>query len=89
MAVSIVVAILVNVGMWFERYNIILSSLVEDFVPGSWGHYQPSFIEIGITIGSFGWFFFWFLIFCRYFPIISMSELKLIMPKPLRSSARS
>jgi Ni/Fe-hydrogenase subunit HybB-like protein len=82
-AVSMVIAVLVNVGMWFERYNIILSSLVEDFLPGSWGHYQPSLVEIGITIGSFGWFFFWFLIFCRFFPIVSMSELKLIMPKPL------
>ena len=50
-AVSMVIAVLVNVGMWFERYNIIVSSLVEDFVPGSWGHYEPSLTEIGITIG--------------------------------------
>ena len=82
-AVSMLVAILINVGMWFERYNIIVSSLVEDFIPGSWGHYEPSLIEIGLTFGSFGWFFFWFLIFCKFFPIVSMSELKLIMPKPL------
>jgi len=81
--ISMVIAILVNVGMWFERYNIVLSSLVEDFVPGSWGHYEPSWIEMGITVGSFGWFFFWFFIFCKFFPIVSMSEIKLIMPKPL------
>lgn len=81
--ISLVVATLVNVGMWFERYNIIVSSLVEDFIPGSWGHYEPSWTEIGMTVGSFGWFFFWLLIFCKYFPIVSMSELKLIMPKPL------
>ena len=80
---AFVVCVLVNVGMWFERYNIIVSSLVEDFIPGSWGHYEPSWVEIGITFGSFGWFFFWFLIFCRFFPLVSMSELKLIMPKPL------
>ena len=81
-----VICVLVNLGMWFERYNIILSSLVEDFLPGSWGHYEPSLTEIAITVGSFGWFFTWFLIFCRFFPFISMSELKLIMPKPLRST---
>jgi len=86
--VSMVVAVLVNVGMWFERYNIIVSSLVEDFLPGSWGHYEPSWYEIGITFGSFGWFFFWFLIFCKFFPIVSMSELKLIMPKPLSDKAK-
>ncbi len=80
--VCMVICVLINVGMWFERYNIIISSLAEDFLPGSWGHYEPSWVEMGITVGSFGWFFFWFLIFCKYFPIISMSELKLIMPKP-------
>ncbi|MFK7873549.1 MAG: NrfD/PsrC family molybdoenzyme membrane anchor subunit [Oligoflexales bacterium] len=80
---SWVVCVLVNVGMWFERYNIIVSSLVEDFVPGSWGHYEPSWYEIAITIGSFGWFFTWLLIFTRFFPLVSMSELKLIMPKPM------
>jgi molybdopterin-containing oxidoreductase family membrane subunit len=80
--VSFIIAVLVNVGMWFERYNIIVSSIIEDFLPGSWGHYQPAWIEIGITLGSFGWFFFWFFIFCKFFPIVSMSELKLIMPKP-------
>ncbi len=81
-AVSLVVAVLINVGMWFERYNIIVSTLAEDFLPGSWGHFQPTWGDIGLTVGSFGWFFFWFLIFCRFFPIVSMSELKLIMPKP-------
>ena len=78
--------ILINVGMWFERYNILVSSLAEDFVPGSWGHYEPGIAEIAITIGSFGWFFFWFLIFCKFFPIVSLSEIKLIMPKPLRNA---
>jgi Ni/Fe-hydrogenase subunit HybB-like protein len=87
-AVSLIVAILVNLGMWFERYNIIISSLSEDFIPGSWGHFQPSLIDISITVGSFGWFFFWFLLFCKFFPIISLSEIKLIMPKPLRKAAK-
>ena len=80
--VAMIVCFLINVGMWFERYNIIVSSLVEDFVPGSWGHYEPSISEMLITFGSFGWFFMWLLIFTKFFPFISMSELKLIMPKP-------
>lgn len=84
--VCMVICVLINVGMWFERYNIIISSLVEDFVPGSWGHYQPSLTEIAITVGSFGWFFMWFLIFVKFFPFVSMSELKLIMPGQKSSS---
>lgn len=84
--ISLVICILINVGMWFERYNILISSLAEDFVPGSWGHYEPGIAEIAITIGSFGWFFFWFLIFCKFFPIVSLSEIKLIMPKPMRNA---
>ena len=81
-SVCMVICVLVNVGMWFERYNIIVSGLAEDFLPGSWGHYEPGLWEIVITLGSFGLFFVFFLIFCRYFPIVSMSEVKLIMPKP-------
>ena len=80
---AMVICILINVGMWFERYNIIVTTLVEDFIPGSHGHYEPSWVEMAMTVGSFGWFFFWFLIFCRFFPLVSLSELKLIMTKPL------
>ncbi len=87
--VALFICILINVGMWFERYNIIISSLVEDFIPGSWGHYEPSLTEMIVTVASFGWFFFWFLIFCKHFPIISMSELKLIMPKPISTDSNS
>jgi molybdopterin-containing oxidoreductase family membrane subunit len=78
-----VICVLVNVGMWFERYNIIISSLAEDFLPSSWGHFEPGLWEIVITLGSFGLFFTFYLIFCKFFPIISLSEIKLIMPKPL------
>jgi molybdopterin-containing oxidoreductase family membrane subunit len=82
--ISFVIAILVNVGMWFERYNIIVSSLVEDFIPGSWGHFEPGLWEIGLTIASFAMFFVFFFVFCKFFPIVSLSEIKLIMPKPMR-----
>jgi molybdopterin-containing oxidoreductase family membrane subunit len=80
--VSSIICFLINVGMWFERYNIVMSGLAEDFIPGSWGHYEPRW-EIIMSFASFGWFFMWFLIFCKFFPIVSLSEIKLIMPKPL------
>ena len=83
---SFVICVLINVGMWFERYNIIVSSLVEDFIPGSWGHYEPGLFEIVITLGSFGLFFVFYLIFCKLFPIVSLSEIKLIMPKPMSNN---
>lgn len=83
-----VICVLINVGMWFERYNIIMSSLVEDFLPSSWGHFEPGLWEIVITTASFGMFFVFFLIFCRFFPIISLSEIKLIMPKPLSKKSK-
>ncbi len=86
---AFVICLLVNVGMWFERYNIIVSSLVEDFIPSQWGHYEPGLWEIVITLGSFGLFMTFYLIFCKFFPIVSLSEIKLIMPKPLSGKAHS
>ena len=86
--VSFLICILINVGMWYERYNIIVSSLIEDFLPSSWGHFEPGIWEIVITLGSFGLFFTFFFVFCKFFPIISLSEIKLIMPKPLSPKAR-
>jgi len=71
-----IVSLLVNVGMWFERFNIIVMSLSHDFDPYSWGIYKPSLVEIGITLGSFGWFFTFFLIFAKTLPIVSITELK-------------
>jgi molybdopterin-containing oxidoreductase family membrane subunit len=71
-----VVSIFVNIGMWLERYVIITSSLSHDFDPYSWGLYNISLVEVGITLGSFGFFFTWFLLFSRFLPIVAISELK-------------
>jgi molybdopterin-containing oxidoreductase family membrane subunit len=71
-----ILSLFVNVGMWFERFNIIVMSLAHDYDPYNWGFYIPSWVEIGITLGSFGWFFTFFLIFAKTLPIISMTELK-------------
>ncbi|MEM7166516.1 MAG: NrfD/PsrC family molybdoenzyme membrane anchor subunit [Planctomycetota bacterium] len=71
-----ILSIFVNIGMWFERFVIIVTSLANDFVPTSWGYYLPTFSDVGIFIGSFGLFFTLFLLFCRYLPFVAMSEVK-------------
>jgi molybdopterin-containing oxidoreductase family membrane subunit len=70
------VSILINVGMWFERFVIIVSSLHRDFLPSSWASYTPTSIEIATLAGTFGLFFTAFLLFCRFLPVIAMAEVK-------------
>lgn len=72
--------ILVNVGMWFERFVIIVLSLHRDFLPSSWGMYAPSYVEVWTLIGSFGLFMTLFLLFCRFLPMMAMAEIKTIIP---------
>ncbi len=71
-----IVSLFVNVGMWLERFVIIVSSLAKDFDPYNWGTYTPSFVEVGITLGSFGMFFMFFLLFAKVLPVLSITELK-------------
>ena len=75
-AALIGVCLFVNVGMWLERFVIIVSSLSHNRIPFDWHIYTPQPAEIGITIGSFGWFFLWFLIFLKLMPAVSIAELK-------------
>ena len=69
-------SLLVNVGMWFERFVIIVTSLHRDYLPSSWTMYRPTVVEVGILIGSFGLFFTLFLLFVRFLPSIAMWEIK-------------
>ena len=78
-----VVALLVNVGMWFERFNIIVTSLAHEFMPHTWGLYSMTWVEWGILLGSFGWFFLLFLTFVKAAPSIAIAEVKESMPHPL------
>lgn len=66
----------INIGMWFERFNIIVISLAKDFDPYNFGLYTPSWVEWGITIGSFAWFFTFFLLFTKTIPVLPVTELK-------------
>lgn len=77
--VMFVVSIFVNIGMWFERFVIVISSLANDFLPSSWGYYVPTWVDVGTFIGSFGLFFTLFLLFCRFAPFIAIAEIKLTM----------
>ena len=76
-----VLSIFVNVGMWVERFVIIVSSLSRDFQPSSWGYYSPSIVEIFTFFGTFGVFSVLFLLFIRFLPMMAMAELKAISPQ--------
>ncbi|HEV8125838.1 MAG TPA: NrfD/PsrC family molybdoenzyme membrane anchor subunit [Gemmatimonadales bacterium] len=79
-----IISIFINIGMWFERYVIIASSLSNDFIPYAWGQANPTWADWGILIGSFGWFGMWFLMFARTFPIVAIQEVKELIPFPRR-----
>jgi molybdopterin-containing oxidoreductase family membrane subunit len=78
--VMFVASILINVGMWFERFVIVMT-LHRDFLPSSWGYYKPTWVDVGTLVGSLGLFFTLFLLFLRFLPMIAMAEVKNIMPQ--------
>jgi len=76
----LVVAAAVTVGMWFERFVIIVSSLHQDFMPSAWQVYKPTLVDLGILLGSFGLFFTLVLLFARVLPVIATTEMKAVLP---------
>ena len=81
-AAVFVISLFINVGMWFERFIIIVSSLEREFLPSRWASYHPTSIEISTLIGSFGLFFTCFLLFCRFVPVIAIAEIKGVLEAP-------
>ena len=79
-----VISIFINIGMWLERFNIVVQSLAHDFDPFAWGTYQFEWVEIWITIGSFGWFFMFFFLFIKVMPSLAIMELKEGLKPPMR-----
>jgi Ni/Fe-hydrogenase subunit HybB-like protein len=79
--IMFVACLLVNVGMWFERYVIIVTSLAQDYLPSSWGYYTPTWVDMAMLIGSFGLFMTLFLLFVRFLPVIAIAEVKSVMPQ--------
>jgi Ni/Fe-hydrogenase subunit HybB-like protein len=75
-------SILVNVGMWFERFVIIVTSIYRDYLPSSWStYYAPSIFEVGFYLGTFGLFFTCYFLFAKFFPVIALAEIKHILKK--------
>lgn len=77
--VMFIVAVLVNVGMWFERFVITVTSLSRDFLPSSWAYYTPTLTDFAILLGSFGLFFTLLLLFTKTLPVVSIAEVKAVV----------
>ncbi len=77
--VTFVMSIFVNIGMWFERFVIIATTLARDYLPSSWSYYDPTWVEIGIFLGTLGIFFTFYLIFARIAPVVAIAEVKSIL----------
>ena len=78
--VALVVSIIVNFGMWFERFVIIATSLHRDFLPSSWGYFQPRLVDITFFLGTFGLFMTLFMLFLRFLPAVAAQEVKAVLP---------
>jgi Ni/Fe-hydrogenase subunit HybB-like protein len=76
-----VISVFVNIGMWFERFVIIVTSLHRDFLPSSWAYFRPTIWDISTFIGSWGLFFTMFCLFVRFLPQVAIGEVKTVMPE--------
>ncbi len=74
-----IIGVFVNVGMWFERFVITITSLSRDFLPSSWAYYTPTLTDMGILVGSFGMFFTLLLLFTKTLPVVSIAEVKAVV----------
>ena len=76
-------SLVINVGMWSERFVIIIASLAHEYIPFAWGLYRPSWVELSVVAGTFAWFFLWFLLFAKFLPVVSITEVKELVEPPL------
>ncbi|RIJ33429.1 NrfD/PsrC family molybdoenzyme membrane anchor subunit [Pontibacter oryzae] len=76
---TFIISIFVNIGMWFERFVIIVTSLHRDYLPSSWAMFSPTMIDVGVYVGTFGLFFTLFFLFVKFFPVVNMAEVKAIL----------
>src|SRR5690554_680104 len=76
---TFILSIIVNIGMWFERFVIIVTSLHRDYLPSSWAMFYPTIYDVGLYLFTFGLFFTLFLLFAKFFPVINMSEIKAVL----------
>jgi hypothetical protein len=76
-----VLSIVINIGMWFERFVIIVTSLHRDFLPSAWGYFTPTIWDVSCLLGSFGLFFTMFCLFVRFLPMVATAEVKTVLPQ--------
>ena len=76
-----IMSIFVNIGMWFERFVIVVISLHRDFIPANWAYFRPTWVDILTYVGTFGLFFTFFLLFLRFLPVIAIAEVKAVTPQ--------
>ena len=81
MWIVFVISIFVNIGMWFERFVIIVTSLHRDYLPSNWAYYSPTWVDIWQFVGTFGLFMTLFLLFMRFLPTIAIGEVKGVTPQ--------
>ena len=81
MLVVFILSIFVNIGMWFERFVIIVTSLHRDYMPSNWGYFKPTWVDVWQFIGTFGLFLTLFLLFMRFLPMIAIAEVKGVTPQ--------
>ena len=78
-AVTFFISIVINIGMWFERFVIIATTLARDYLPSSWSYYSPTWVEMGIFLGTMGLFMTLYLLFTRVAPVVAIAEVKSIL----------
>ena len=80
-----IISLIVNVGMWLERFVIVVTSLHRDFLPSSWGRYSPTVWDWGLYVGTIGLFLSLLFLFLRFLPMISIFEMRTLVPTTIRS----
>src|SRR4029077_667952 len=81
-AFTFFMSVLINVGMWFERFVIIVTSIYRDYLPSAWSnYYSPTIWEVGFYLGTFGLFFTCYFLFAKFFPVIALAEIKHILKR--------
>jgi Ni/Fe-hydrogenase subunit HybB-like protein len=81
LVVLMIISVTTNIGMWFERFVIIVTSLSRDFLPSAWGYFRPTYVDVLTFCGTIGLFFTLFLLFLRFLPMVAMAEIKSVMPQ--------
>jgi len=81
MLIVFILSIFVNIGMWFERFVIVVTSLHREFLPSNWSYYSPTWVDVCTYLGTFGLFFTFFLLFIRFVPLVAIAEVKAVTPQ--------